>query len=250
MKIRQQKAKRIDMKTDYAYVGNELDLFARTINWKRYYTDLISPYIRGEKILEVGAGLGEITKWLCDGRAYKLWLCLEPDKDMSDEIERKINNGLLPSFCNIKNIILPELDEEYVFDTILYVDVLEHIQEDKKELIYAFKYLAKGGILIIVSPAHNWLYTAWDKAIGHYRRYNQNSLLALSPSGAVNKRIAYIDSIGLFASLANKIFLHQSDPKRSQIMFWDRILIPLSRVFDKIFCYRFGKNIIAIWEKQ
>lgn len=237
------------MATDYSYVGNELDLFAQAVNWKRYYTELISPYITGEKALEIGAGLGEITKWLCECRPYRSWLCLEPDKDMSDEIERKIKNNLLPSFCSVKNIFLSELNEEYMFDVILYVDVLEHIQEDKKELLCAFKHLVKGGRLIIMSPAHNLLYTPWDKAIGHYRRYNHDSLLALSPPGAVNIRISYIDSIGLFASLANKSFLRQSEPKRSQVMFWDRALVPLSRVFDKILCYKFGKNILAIWEK-
>ena len=59
----------------------------------------------------------------------------------------------------------------------------------------------------------------------------------------------YIDSMGLFAQLANKLFLHQSQPNISQIKFWDGVLMPLSKIIDKILFYRFGKNLVAVFQR-
>ena len=61
--------------------------------------------------------------------------------------------------------------------------------------------------------------------------------------------VRYIDSVGFFASLSNKLILKEAHPSLSQIMFWDKVLIPLSRVVDRILFYQFGKTIIGVWKK-
>jgi len=235
---------------DYSYIGNELELLAEATNWKRYYTKLVTPHIKGKRILEVGAGIGEITKCLSMGGVYDQWLSLEPDKEMSGQISSMIENGELPGYCNVDSKFLSELEKDDLFDTILYIDVLEHVEYDRLEIISALAHLKEKGCIIVVSPAHNWLYTPWDKAIGHFRRYNRTMLKEILPSGMNWSVLRYIDSIGLFASLANKLFLKQSNPNKSQILFWDKVLVPLSRIFDKIFFYKFGKNIIAVLNKE
>ena len=53
----------------------------------------------------------------------------------------------------------------------------------------------------------------------------------------------YIDSIGFFASLVNKLFLKSPNPSIKQVLFWHRVLVPLSRFFDKLLFFKFGKNI-------
>ena len=57
------------------------------------------------------------------------------------------------------------------FDTILYISVLEHIEKDTEELEIALTKLKKNGHIIICVPAHNYMYSKFDKEIGHYRRY-------------------------------------------------------------------------------
>ena len=127
---------------------------------------------------------------------------------------------------------------------ITYIDVLEHIQDDSEELRRSASLLREGGAVIVLAPAYAWLVSPFDKAVGHFRRY-----VAATPANLRPARVFYLDSIGLLLSLANRLFLRQSIPSRWQILFWDRILIPLSRVMDRVIRFRAGRSIVAIWRK-
>ena len=71
-----------------------------------------------------------------------------------------------------------------------------------------------------------------------------------APKELIRKDLRYLDSIGLFASLANKWFLKQEYPELKQIKFWDNFIIPISRITDVILFYTTGKTVIGIWEKK
>jgi hypothetical protein len=135
------------------------------------------------------------------------------------------------------------------FDTIIYVDVLEHIEHDYDELVLAASRLRTSGCIVVLSPAHQYLFSPFDAAIGHFRRYNRRSLRRITPPTLVLESMYYLDSVGLAASLSNVIFLRQSLPTIAQIQFWDRWIIPISRITDKVFRYRLGKTIVAVWRK-
>ena len=66
---------------------------------------------------------------------------------------------------------------------MLYIDVLEHIEHDLDELARAASHLAPGGHLVVLAPAHQALFSDFDRAIGHYRRYNRAGLQKLAPAG-------------------------------------------------------------------
>ena len=136
-----------------------------------------------------------------------------------------------------------------LFDTIIYIDVLEHIENDSEELNRAASHLRPGGHLIVLSPAHQRLFSPFDAAIGHFRRYDRKMLQAISPAGLRLERMRYLDCAGLILSAANMLLLRQSMPTKAQLGFWDRWIVPVSRVFDKPFRYSLGKTIIAIWER-
>ena len=195
--------------------------------------------------MEVGAGKGTTTKFLCDELA-NIWTCLEPDEDLANEIKKRIDNKELPSCCEVINGVVSDSYIKEKYDTALYIDVLEHIQYDKQEIINLRKYLNLNANLIILAPAHNWLYSPFDKSVGHYRRYNKKSLKAIVPTYLKLERIVYLDSLGLLVSFGNKFFLRKSKPQKEQIAFWDNI-IPLSKIFDRIFCYALGKSVLGIW---
>ena len=226
----------------FEYVGAELPLFALAINWKAYWRRQIAPYIKGD-VLEVGAGLGVNTTLLSD-LEYRSWTCLEPDASLLSKIQ-------LPSARHSAVAgAIGDLTAGRKFDSILYIDVLEHIEDDAAELLRARDRLRPGGWMVVLSPAHPFLYTPFDEAIGHYRRYTRQSLRQVAPpAGITEQRMVYLDSAGLLASAGNRLLLSSSMPTRNQILFWDRVLVPVSRILDPMLGWNAGKTVVAIWER-
>ena len=122
--------------------------------------------------------------------------------------------------------------------------------EDKEEIERASALLNKGGKLIILVPAHQYLYSPFDKAIGHFRRYNKKRLQEVIPVGVRKNKIFYLDCLGLFASLMNKWFLKKDYPTLKQVKFWDRMIVPISKLLDPLIGFSTGKSLIGIWQKE
>jgi hypothetical protein len=118
------------------------------------------------------------------------------------------------------------------------------------ELSRAATLLKESGHLIVLSPAHQWLYTPFDREIGHYRRYSKKSLNEITPLRLRCVELRYLDSIGMLASLGNRLLLKSSMPTAGQINFWDKRLVPLSIFFDSLLQYRLGKSILGVWRKS
>lgn len=229
------------------YQGKELELFERAENWKKYFASFISPYIKGD-VLEVGAGIGGTTKVLCNGQQSK-WICLEPDENQISKIKSLILSGKLPSYCKAVQGTLKDYVSEELYDAVLYIDVIEHIKDDKEEILLATQFLKPGGTLIILVPAHQWLFSPFDRAVGHYRRYHKNTLRALTPASMLVKKLFYLDVVGVMASIVNKLLLKRSYPTQKQIYFWDKYIIAASKKVDSLtkeFC---GRALISISEK-
>ncbi len=230
------------------YIGTELEIFAKADRWKAYFRSHIAPYF-GDTVLEVGAGIGATTETLCKV-PHKDWLCLEPDPNLLKDVDKKIANCDLPSTCRTQIGTVDDLAAKTLFNTILYIDVLEHIEADRAELLKASKHLHSGSRLIVLAPAYQSLYSPFDKAIGHFRRYNRESLSALTPPDCYIEKMVYLDSVGVAISFGNRLLLRQSTPTDEQIQFWDKRIIPISRVIDRIIGYNAGRSIIGIWQKN
>ena len=234
------------MKQPYIYPGNELLLFQQALKWKKYFSHAIRPYVKG-KVLEVGAGLGANTTWLNNSAVTSITL-LEPDEKLFTLLEEKKRMGKFPDHCKVVKGKLEVIGHEQ-FDTIVYLDVLEHIEDDKEELARAALLLATGGHLVVLSPAFQFLYSPFDKAIGHYRRYSRKSFKKVTPPATTLVRMYYLDTAGFFASLVNRLFLRQSYPTVKQVYLWDKWMIPISMISDRLFFHSFGKSIVAILQK-
>lgn len=232
--------------SDYNYIGDELDLFSKAKNWKAYWSSQVIPFLQGS-VLEVGAGIGSNTHLLFN-RKVKNWTCLEPDGQLYDALKSNLLQDQNLNGVQVVNGTMGDLDACSRFDSIIYIDVVEHIEEDAQELALASSRLNPGGFLVVLSPAHQWLFSEFDERIGHFRRYCKKSLRAAAPLDLKLCRLRYLDSCGLAASLANRLILHQGLPKPKQIEFWDRQLVPPSVTFDRLTCYIFGKSILGVWQ--
>jgi 2-polyprenyl-3-methyl-5-hydroxy-6-metoxy-1,4-benzoquinol methylase len=202
--------------------------------------------LRGD-VLEVGAGIGANTLALVDRAAR--WTCLEPDARLLAEARNAHAQSELAPRVSYVCGTLESLDEGVAYDAIVYLDVLEHIEDDKAEMRRAAAHLAPGGALVVLAPAHQGLYSEFDRSIGHFRRYDRASLAAVEPAGLVRVQLRYLDSVGLCASLANRVFLHQSRPSLKQIRTWDRAMVPLSKVLDPLLFFGVGKSILGVWRR-
>ena len=133
----------------------------------RYCLSKIKKFIKGD-ILEVGAGCGSFTRNYYKPSFKSITLTDTDEKNIStlkDIFQNKKNIEVL-------NKSVSEIEKK--FNTILYLHVLEHIEEDIKEIEEATKKLAEGGYLIIMAPAHQKIYCNLDKAVGHFRRYEKD----------------------------------------------------------------------------
>ena len=230
------------------YSGSELGLFAEAAHWRAYWQQQVRPFL-GCRVLEVGAGIGTVTRDLCCND-IEHWLALEPDPNMAEGLAQDLLGGRLPPVCEPRCGTIRNLAPAEQFDTALYIDVLEHIEDDREEVAQVCRHLVPGGHLIVLVPAHQALYTAFDAAIGHYRRYEMSRLLEVAAEDMEPQRVRYLDCVGLLASLGNGLVLRSAHPSRGQILLWDRWMVRMSRQLDMLLGYRLGKSALVVWQKS
>lgn len=237
----------IEVRNEFRYVGSELDLAAAALNWKVYWSEQIAPYLQGD-VLEVGAGIGSNTRFLRT-RVRGRWVCLEPDASLLARLRNSMKETEGCEGCESICGTLSSLAKNETFDTLVYIDVLEHIEHDAEELKSAASRLRAGGRIVVLAPAYQCLYTHFDAAIGHFRRYNRSSLRRLTPEDLRLEALFNLDTCGIAASAMNRLMLRQALPTEAQLRMWDKFLVPASRVIDAIVMHTLGKSIIAVWRK-
>jgi SAM-dependent methyltransferase len=231
---------------DAAYVGTELELFKDARNWKAYWSRHVAPFVGG-RVLEVGAGIGANTGYLDNPRVTAI-VRLEPDRGFAGALMDSARDATRPGLrVEDRAGILADLGASERFDTILYIDVLEHIEDDRGEVARASTHLPPGGHLVVLAPAFQWLYSPFDRALGHYRRYTIQMLRRLTPPPLTLVSSAYLDGPGALLSLGNRVLQRQATATPGQIRFWDRAVVPLATVTDVLTRRVFGRSVVCVW---
>jgi 2-polyprenyl-3-methyl-5-hydroxy-6-metoxy-1,4-benzoquinol methylase len=151
--------------------------------------------IRGE-ILEIGCGVGNFTKTLLKfGKVTAIDI-----NESYVERTKKVAEGANVGFGDVEKNKFFFKDKK--FDTIICINVLEHIKDDLKAIQNLKNLLKEGGKLIIIVPSHQFLYGAIDESISHFRRYNKNDLSKIFNTLGLqilkNKRLNFLGAIGWF----------------------------------------------------
>ena len=149
------------------YTGWELKFFDSSNNFRKYQYEIIKKFI-GRKVLEIGPGSGVFAKDFLSHKAKRLVL---------SEINPVLYKKLVKNFKPIKKVKVVSKKIKKVnesFNSICYFDVLEHIDNHEAEILSAIGRLKKNGHLIICVPAHSFLYSCYDRSVGHYRRYEKD----------------------------------------------------------------------------
>jgi len=223
-----------------SYLNHVLGYFDLARNYRNYQLDLIRKFVGGN-ILEVGPGRGEIIENFIS--ADNKITMIDTDEEMCKVIRERFKN----SDVRILNSNISSLEEK--FDTILYMDVIEHIENDIKELDQAISKLNKNGKLVIIVPAFSILFSDFDKSVGHFRRYTKKNFFDYKNSEVKLRNLKYFDSLGFFILFLSKILKFKGNSKAVfGIKVWN-MLIPISRLIDKIIFHSLGKSLICVYEK-
>ena len=163
-------------------------------------------------------------------------------------------NLLKKNFINEKNVNVIKSSTKNIdkkFNTILYFNVLEHVKEDKLEIKTALEKLNKGGHLIVLVPAHQKIYSKLDEAVGHFKRYDIDFFKKNKFENSKVIKLHFLDFFGYLLYHLNKIFFKEETyPSNLKIFIWDKIFTPFTVIVDYLTGYKFGKNILCIYQKE
>jgi SAM-dependent methyltransferase len=207
----------------------------------------------GKTILEVGAGVGCVTRELA--LVAHSVVSLEPNRTLFEELRRKTSqlsnvtclNVTLEEFVRTRSSPTVPLQK---FDSVVYINVLEHIEHDARELTLAREVLSSVGRVLIVVPAHSWLYSKVDRLSGHFRRYSRSGLTArLRQAGLRPMRLEYFDSVGLLPYLVMYKLLRSTAVSGTNAFVYSKLILPVSKVLHRLSRGRLvGKNLVAVAE--
>lgn len=223
------------------YSGSDnLEVMLSALNYNQYLLNLISRFVgNSSKIVDFGAGIGTFAKAMRNN-GYPV-NCIEPDKLQSKIIE---NQGIsvIP--------LLGSIGQNRV-DYLYSLNVLEHIEDDQSILKEIYLSLVPGGHALIYVPAFEILFSSMDRKVGHFRRYTKKDLTEkLIKANFIIKKARYVDCLGFFASLAFRFLGNRSGAIGIRSVYiYDRIIFPISRLFDRFFQYFLGKNVWVLAQK-
>jgi SAM-dependent methyltransferase len=204
----------------------------------------INPYV-GNRIFEAGCGTGTITRYLASRPAVT---AVDVDRDYVALLQTRYADRphVRVVWADLASAEWPGLDQPV--DTVVCMNVLEHLEDDRAVLGRFHDLLAPGGRLILLVPAHQWLYGSIDAAIGHYRRYELQPLCALlRQTGFAIERGRYLNPTGTLGWLLNgRVFPKQTVPSL-QARLYD-LAFPLLRGLQRL-PLRFGLSVLVIARK-
>jgi SAM-dependent methyltransferase len=137
------------------------------------------------------------------------------------------------------------------FDTEVLINVLEHIPDDEKALALLYDGLAPGGRVVVFVPAHEFLYSAYDQSIGHYRRYRKTELVRKVERA--NLRVVdahYFNAIGSFGWYVTAKLLRKRPTQSSLVRVYDRMVVPFARALEERVRPPFGQSVLLVAERD
>jgi SAM-dependent methyltransferase len=191
-------------------------------NYRKALLREFAPYLRGN-VLEVGAGIGQLTEDLRRSPAIEKLCAIEPSESFCEQIQRKFPDQLLVHGT------VEDLKERSGWNAILSVNVLEHIEHDDEELRNYYSLLnGADGSLCLFVPARSEIYAPIDRDFGHFRRYTRSDLKSkLETAGFSITRIRYYNFVGYFAWWLNFRVLRKRSFEREAVRFYDRVIFPV-----------------------
>lgn len=205
----------------------------------------ISPYV-GQRVLEAGCGTGTITQYLL--RSERV-ISTDIDPHYVALVQGKYGDRpyVRVEWADLSSPDWPDLDGERI-DTVVCMNVLEHLLDDRNVLGRFRDLLEPGGRVVLLVPAHGWLYGSIDRAIGHYRRYELGQLRDLvAECGLDIERADYLNPTGILGWFLNGRVFRRTAVPNFQARLYDALFPLLRRAQPR--SLPFGLSILLVARK-
>ena len=233
-----------DAREELTYFGRDLEAMSFARNYHRWIAEEFAPYL-GARVAEVGAGTGNFSELLLSQGPIAHLMSFEPSSNMYPLLQRRMAGS--PRVQTVNDFFGSRAAGlQAAFDSVCYVNVLEHIEADRDELALVRGTLKSGGHLLVFVPALPFLYSGLDRQLGHFRRYRKGELVQLvEGAGFQLRQVKYFDLAGVLPWYVAFVLLKRPLTGGSVSMY-DRFVLPLTRRIEQAVAPPIGKNLLLI----
>jgi SAM-dependent methyltransferase len=203
----------------------------------------------GRRVIEVGCGVGNFTRHLLDRELV-----------MALDVEAECVAQLVSNLGQPANVVARVLDvvdpafvqfRELAIDSVVCLNVLEHVSDDLAALKNMAAVLRPGGRAVLIVPAFKGLYGPIDRNLGHHRRYSKEGLRELASAGGFEvKTLRYMNSVGCIGWWVNARVLKRTAQSAGQIRIFDRFVVPVLDWAESRWAPPFGQSIFLVLRKR
>lgn len=240
-------------------VGEEtLELFREHDRYSELLFEALSGLAPGApsgRVLEVGCGIGNVTRLILRSPGVELLHAIDVDPAYVRRVAAEVRDPRLRLTAARAEDLAPGQggmprghgDRDERFDAIVSTNVLEHI-EDHAQVLRNFRaLLSPEGLVLLLVPAHRFLYSGLDRSLSHFRRYSRRDLEDLAAAcGLRVLRARLFNPLGAIGWWLNGTLLRRRVLPPRQVALYARFAIPLSRLLDRLNPFPFGVSLLAV----
>jgi ubiquinone/menaquinone biosynthesis C-methylase UbiE len=234
--------------TQKRYAADDLETMSEAVRYQRHVFGLVRPHL-GVRVLEVGCGIGTMSRQILDTKPALQLVCIEPNANCARRAGEELHGQTRVAIrmCHLEECELSELQQQR-FDTVVCVNVLEHIEDDVRALALFRQVVAgTGGKVLIFVPAVQRIYGPHDAALGHHRRYSKGSLAAaFRAAGLDAPSLKYTNPIGLLGWMYNLYISGNTEHTSGQLRLFDRFIAPWALPLERVVTPPIGLSLFAV----
>jgi SAM-dependent methyltransferase len=224
-----------------------LNAIAKADKFNYWMYSQMSPFIGGD-ILEIGSGIGNISKYLVTN-----FLNAELS-DVRDQYTDKLKNQFPKQEVHTIDLVADDFEKKYSdlldrYDFVFALNVVEHVKDDKLALINLAKLVRPGGRIFILVPAYQWLFNSFDVSLEHFRRYTKSTLSKICPEGCKVKNSFYFNAFGIIGWFSVGSILRRKIIPEGNMRIYN-IITPIVKVIDILVFKRIGLSVICVFQRS
>jgi SAM-dependent methyltransferase len=235
--------------TQERYAADDLETMQAARRYSAHLFNLFREHV-GKRVLEVGSGIGTMTRPLAG--VADLVVGLEPNVNCVTRLReamREQTNFVLHA-CHLEECDRAELIE-HRFDTVVCVNVLEHIEDDAGALRTFKDVLIPDGRVLIFVPAVQAAYGPLDAELGHHRRYSKPTLArAFADAGLDLITLRYTNPIGLVGWMYNAHISKSTAHSPTQVRIFETFVAPWALPLERLISPPIGLSLVAVGRKR